>query len=369
MSYESLYTFLGKNKEMLSYIRGLNFKELSELVKSLGKRDFVAKDLMHWLYKKQVHNFTDMTSMSKKLLEYLDENFKLDSLKLTNLEKSKEDGTIKFLFSLEDGNTIESVFIPKGGRYTICISSQVGCKMACTFCKTGEMGFIRNLETHEIVEQLVFVNEHIIKEGIIKLENRKDNRLISNIVYMGMGEPLDNYDNVVKSIDIISDDRGFGIGKRKITVSTAGMMEKVKDLHRDTGVRIAISLNETKDFARTKIMPINEKWKIESIVNAIAELPLKRHEFITIEYVMFGGVNDDNEHARDLAALLKDLAVKINLIPYNSFEGSEFVSTTEKRIHIFYDILVKNGLVCNVRYSKGKDINAACGQLKSKTKV
>lgn len=357
---------------MLKYIRELNFKDLTKLVKSVGKRDFVAKDLMHWLYKKQVHNFSEMTSMSKKLIEYLNENFKLDSIKLKNIEKSKEDGTVKFLFELEDKNTIESVFIPKessgasASRYTICVSSQVGCKMDCKFCKTGEMGFIRNLKAHEIVEQLVYVNEYILKENLVSLGNRKDNRLISNIVYMGMGEPLDNYDNLIKSIQIITDDRGFGIGKRKITVSTAGIVPKLKDLYHDTGVRIAISLNETTDFARTKIMPINQKWKIENIINSIKELPLKHHEFVTIEYVMFGGINDSSQHARELAKLLKDLKVKINLIPYNSFEGSDFVSTTDKKLHVFYDILVKNGLVCNVRYSKGKDINAACGQLKSK---
>ena len=353
---------------MKQSIYGLSFDELLNFVESNGKRSFVAKNIWHWVYKKRIKSFKEMSNVSKELIAKLEERFSFSVLEILTHEKSKVDGTIKFLFKLADGNTIETVFIPQDTRYTLCVSSQVGCKMGCKFCKTGEMGFIRNLETSEIVEQVVFVDNYVRSNNICGLGTRKD-KAISNIVYMGMGEPLDNYDNVVKSVNILSDDNALGIGKRKITISTAGLVDKLPYLYKDTGVRIAISLNATNDTDRANIMPVNNSWTISDIVKTIRQLPLKRHEFITIEYVMFSGINDDILHAKELAKLLKGLKVKVNLIPYNSFKGSSFKTPSDKALHDFYDILVKNGLVCNVRYSKGKDISAACGQLKSKAKV
>ena len=228
--------------------------------------------------------------------------------------------------------------------------------MGCKFCNTASMGFIRNLDTNEIVEQVTIVNDYLKA------------KLVTNIVYMGMGEPFDNLNNVIKSINIITNDNGLEIGKRKITVSTSGITSKLKDFHEKAGTRIAISLNASDNNFRQEIMPINQKYNIENIVKSILKLNLKKQEFITIEYVMFAGLNDSIKNAKELAKILSPLQIKVNLIPFNEHNNAQYKKPSEKTMFDFYDVLVSNNIVCNVRHSKGEDVNAACGQLATSKK-
>jgi 23S rRNA (adenine2503-C2)-methyltransferase len=267
------------------------------------------------------------------------------------------DGSVKYLFRLQDGKNIESVLIPEKDHYTLCISSQVGCAQGCRFCLTGQAGFGRNLTSGEIIAQIRDIQYEITK-------NRKPCKPLTNIVFMGMGEPLANYRNVLAAIDIITDEQiGLRFSTRRVTLSTAGLVPRLYDLSRDTQVNLAVSLNAVDNETRSRLMPINKTYPLESLISACRNYPVQPRRRITFEYVLLKGLNDSPEDAKRLAELLRPIRAKINLIPFNEYAGSEFRRPDEPAVEIFRDILIKRNYTAIVRHSKGRDISAACGQL------
>lgn len=350
----------------MQYFKNLTYQKLVELLEEFQKPEYTAKNIFSWVYKRNISDFNSMTDIAKNLRAYFTENYEINYLKELKREVSK-DKTVKFLFELEDSNTIESVLIPHDSRLTLCISSQVGCKMGCEFCLTSKQGFLRNLETAEIVNQIHTVNKIALTE-LGFLPDDSEFRVITNIVFMGMGEPLDNMDNVIDAIDIVSNDNAFGFGKRKITVSTCGIANKMTEFKERCGVKLALSLNAVTDNFRDKIMPINHKYNIHKLLETIKNLNLKTHDFVTIEYILFKGLNDSLKEAETLVKLLRSLPVKVNLLYYNSHSLSdEFRSPEDTDIIKFNEYLNQKGLIARVRESRGKDISAACGQLKSRS--
>jgi 23S rRNA (adenine2503-C2)-methyltransferase len=346
--------------------KDLTLKDLTAIVKELGKPAYAAKNMYKWVYKKRNNDFEQMTDIAKELRAYFSENYKISPLKIVKTEKAK-DGCVKFLFELKDGQTIESVLIPKEDRTTVCVSTQVGCKMGCTFCCTSTQGFTRDLTPSEIVDQVMEINDYA-KNTLGYETDDSGIRTITNIVFMGMGEPLDNVNAVIKAIEILSDDNALGFGLRKITVSTCGIIPKMFEFKEQCGAKLAISLNASNDEFRNRIMPINKTYKIKDLVTAMKKLPLKNQEFMTIEYIIFKGMNDSKNDAVELARLLKGLNVKVNLIPFNPHPGAPgFDAPDTQTLRDFYDYLAGVGVICNVRHSRGSDISAACGQLKSGT--
>jgi 23S rRNA (adenine2503-C2)-methyltransferase len=292
--------------------------------------------------------------LSKENRKLLFSRFSIDRLEKIRIEKSR-DGSKKYLFRLPDGNLIESVLIPERGHYTLCISSQVGCALGCRFCLTGQGGLARNLTSGEIIAQVRDIQEAL-----------DESRHLTNIVLMGMGEPLANYGNVVKAIDTLTDNAlGLGFASRRITLSTSGLVDRLSDLGRDTEVSLAISLNAADNKTRDWLMPINQKYPIERLLEACRRYPLKPHRRITFEYILLKGINDSEKDAHRLAELLRPLRAKINLIPFNAFEGSEFRRPDESVITRFLQILLKSSYTAIIRRSKGEDISAACGQLRA----
>ncbi|MCX6112876.1 MAG: 23S rRNA (adenine(2503)-C(2))-methyltransferase RlmN [Proteobacteria bacterium] len=347
--------------------KDLTMKELTTIVAGFGKPAYSAKNIFKWIYKRRVEDFNQMTDIANELRSYFSQNYKISGLKIIETEKAK-DGCIKFLFELKDGQTIESVLIPKEDRITVCVSTQVGCKMGCTFCCTAKQGFTRDLSTSEIVNQVMDIN-YYAKEQLGFKTDDSGFRTITNIVFMGMGEPLDNIEAVIKAVDILTDHNALAFGTRKITVSTCGLIPQMFEFKKRSGVKLAISLNAANDELRDKIMPINKTYKINELISSIKKLPLKSLEFITIEYILFRGLNDSKKDAETLAKLLKDLPVKVNLIPFNPHPGApDFDAPDVKTLSDFYDYLASKGVICNVRHSRGTDISAACGQLKSRAK-
>ena len=340
-------------------------EELTEIIKP----SFRAKQIYQWIYQKYVNSFDEMKNIPKELKEELNQNFFLDPLSIVKIEQSL-DGSKKYLFALKDGQTVESVLLPmkqekvdEDGKlvhhtkYTICISSQVGCKIGCAFCLTGKDGFKRNLSTGEITAQIL----------MIKRDNQiAENRRV-NIVYMGMGEPLDNLDNVSKSVRIFSDIDGLCISTRRQTISTSGLSSQIEKLGKmDLGVLLAISLHAVDDDLRQKLMPINKAYNIESIINAVKAFPIDARKRVMFEYLVMKGVNDDQKSAKKLVKLLHGIKSKVNLIYFNPHHGSEFARPSEKDVVAFQQYLVDHGVLCTIRQSKGLDISAACGQLKDK---
>ena len=292
------------------------------------------------------------TDIKKEIRNQLSQDFIICRLKKTRTETS-QDGSKKYLFKLNDGKYIESVLIPEKDHYTLCISSQVGCAQGCKFCLTARAGFSRNLTKGEIIAQ--------IRDVAFDIGGQKR---LSNIVMMGMGEPLANYSNVVEAIHVITDkDAGLEFSNRKVTVSTSGLVPKLMDLGRETTVNLAVSLNATENKTRDMLMPVNRKYPIEQLLKACANYPLMPRRKITFEYILIKGINDSEQDARRLAKLLRPIRAKINLIPFNSYEKSEFDRPDESVILKFKDILSKTNYTAIVRYSKGQDISAACGQL------
>lgn len=346
-------------------IMNLSLNDLTKIVQEQGKPVYSAKNIYKWIYKRSVTDFASMTDISKELRKYFAEKYTLYTPKILKAEKSK-DGCVKFLLELFDKETIESVLIPKEDRVTLCVSTQVGCKMGCSFCCTATQGFVRDLKASEIVSQVTLVNDYATKELNYKTDD-SGVRAISNLVYMGMGEPLDNLEAVIKSIEILSDDNGMGFGLRKITVSTCGLIPKMEDFKRRSGARLAISLNAVDDELRNRLMPVNKKYSIDRLINCIKGMYIRPHDFITIEYIMFEGLNNTTKDAEKLAEYLEGLPVKVNLIPFNPHSGSEELKRpSDKSMYEFYDYLAGKGVICNVRHSRGLDIGGACGQLKSK---
>ncbi|MCE3038723.1 23S rRNA (adenine(2503)-C(2))-methyltransferase RlmN [Helicobacter anatolicus] len=346
-------------------IYNFTLKELEEKMQPA----FRAKQIYHWLYVKYTQDFDSMQNLPKDLKETLKKDYKIQHLEIIKVEISK-DGTKKYLFKTLDGFSFESVFIKmrdkkldengnvlEGERYTFCLSSQIGCKVGCAFCFTAKGGFVRDLSAGEIVEQVVRL--------------KKDNDLLPekrvNIVFMGMGEPLNNLDNVAQAIKVISQLDGLSISPRRQTISTSGIAPRIKKLGElNLGVQLAISLHAVDNALRTKLIPMNKAYNIESIIEAVREFPVDTRKKIMFEYLVIKDVNDDIKSAKTLLKLLNGLQAKVNLILFNPHEGSEFKRPEMKKVKEFADFLVKRGLLATIRESKGIDISAACGQLREK---
>lgn len=334
-------------------LKALSAKEISEFVTELGQSPYKARQIISWIYKKRAISFEEMTDLSKSFRKQLKKTTFISNLKLLKKQISK-DGTQKFLFELEDKETIESVLIPDNNRLTLCISSQIGCAMGCKFCMTGKLGLRRNLKSYEIIDQIISVQRLICDRGL----------KITNIVLMGMGEPLHNFDEVIEAIRRITNLTGFP--KRKITVSTVGIIPKIFELARKgPQINLAISLNATTDKIRNKIMPVNKKNSLEKLMKACRNFPLAPGRRITFEYVLLAEINDSKEDGLRLVKLLKGIKSKVNLIPYNPIGKTirVFRKPSEKKMLVFQKILQNAGLTVTLRKSKGEDISAACGQL------
>lgn len=336
---------------------GLDLQGLEAFFVELGEKPFRARQLLQWIHKYRVTDFAEMTNLSKALREKLQQVSEVRVPEVLQ-EHVSRDGTRKWIIRMDGGNAIEAVFIPEGGRGTLCVSSQVGCALTCTFCSTGQQGFNRNLDAAEIVAQLWIANEALGKDP-------KGNRVVTNVVMMGMGEPLANYNNVVTAMNLMRDDFGYGISWRRLTLSTSGMVPMIDKLREDCHVSLAISLHAANDKLRDEIIPLNQKYPIADLLAAckryVAGDQKRRH--ITVEYVMLDGINDAMEDARDLDRLLKDLPTKINLIPFNPFPGTDYQCSSRKQIERFKQYLIDKGQVVTVRKTRGDDIVAACGQL------
>jgi 23S rRNA (adenine2503-C2)-methyltransferase len=336
---------------------GLNRLDLKYFLASLGAKSFAAEQIMKWIYNYHYNNFSKMFNISIKIRNRLHEKACIFAPKFIE-EKVSYDGTIKWITELND-QKIETVYIPEEKRATLCVSSQMGCALKCNFCATGQQGFNRNLTVSEIVAQIWRASKVLKQKNI--------NKCITNIVFMGMGEPLLNLKNVISALKIILDKYGFNLSKRRITISTSGVVPGLDKLRMSMiDVCLAISLHAPSDYIRDRIMPINKKYNIASILNSALKY-LKYSNAnrgrITIEYVMLDGINDSNKHAEQLAVLLKIIPSKINLIPWNSFLGSSFRCSDFNRINIFANILRSKGFTTVIRKNRGQDINAACGQL------
>ena len=331
-------------------LTGLSPSEMEQTMTQIGEPRFRADQLLSWIYKKRVTQFDEMTNISKAFRTKLNENFSIDILSLEKIVSGQDNLTHKFLFRLEDGLYIESVFMIENKRKTVCLSSQVGCALNCSFCATGKMGFKRNLQASEIIDQLIFMSRYF-------------NEDITNVVIMGMGEPFLNYDNVLKACDIFSHDKCNSIGKRKITISTSGIIPAIKRFA-DEGhkYKMAISLNAANNDIRTQLMPINKKYPIAELMNVIRYYFKKTKRRVTFEYVLIQGLNDSQADAEELRRLIHDLPCKINIIPYNETDD-KYHRSAEDAIDEFVKPFLNMNVVISVRRSKGVDINAACGQL------
>lgn len=346
---------------------GMSKNELITFFEGIGEKKFRATQVMKWIYQFGVTDFDDMSNLSKKLQEKLN---KVAEVKppVVNFKKFSEDGTRKWVFEVSGGSLVETVLIPaddnkKNGRKTLCISSQVGCALDCTFCSTGKQGFERDLNAAEIIGQLWVANQSYMEDVPV---SERENQ-VTNVVMMGMGEPLLNYDPVVCSMSLMLDDHAFGMSKRRVTLSTSGVVPKMYDLAKDIDVALAISLHAPNDKLRNELVPINKKYPLAELMAAaksyIFDENPRHKKHVTIEYVMLAGVNDTDKHAHQLAALLNGLPSKINLIPFNPFPHAPYGRSSNNRIHTFSNILNKAGFVCTIRQTRGDDIDAACGQL------
>jgi len=328
---------------------------LEHLFTGHGEKAFRATQVMKWLYGQGVADFAAMTNISKVLRMNLAE-WATVGLPETAADNLSADGSRKWLFRLADGNCIETVFIPEVERGTLCVSSQVGCMLNCSFCSTAQQGFNRNLSTGEIVAQ-VWMAAHLLGQ-------RPDTeRVISNVVMMGMGEPLLNYDNVVRAMRIMLDDFGYGLSKRRITLSTAGMVPAIRQLRDDCDVSLAVSLHAPDDALRDELVPLNRKYPIRELLEACREYVGEGRRRVTFEYVLLAGVNDTDRHAHELVRCLEGVPAKVNLIPFNPFPQTRYRRSSNNRTHKFFEILNQAGIVTITRKTRGDDIDAACGQL------
>ncbi|RLL42782.1 23S rRNA (adenine(2503)-C(2))-methyltransferase RlmN [Oceanobacillus piezotolerans] len=342
-------------------IYGLTYDQLQDWLMEHGQKRFRAEQVWNWLYKKRIGSFEEMKNVNKDTIELLTENFVLHTLDEEIRQESK-DGTIKFLFKLEDGNLIETVLMRFHYGLSVCVTTQVGCNIGCSFCASGLLRKSRDLTSGEIVEQIMNVQKHLDAMG-------KDER-VSHIVVMGIGEPLDNYDNLMKFLYVVNDDKGLNIGARHITVSTSGLAHKIYDFaDTDIQVNLAISLHAPNNELRTSIMKINKAFPIEKLMKSVEYYLEKKNRRITYEYIMLRDVNDHKEEALQLAKLIhnhRHLAY-VNLIPYNTVdEHIDYQRSDSTSIQIFFETLKEQGINCGVRWENGADIDAACGQLRSK---
>lgn len=326
-----------------------------------GEKAFRASQVMQWIHQHSVTDFEQMSNISKALRARLAEIAEI-RLPEVIVDQASSDGTHKWLLRLDSGNSIETVFIPEGSRGTLCVSSQIGCALDCSFCSTGKQGFNRNLTTGEIISQVLVANKAM---GI----DKDGERVVTNVVMMGMGEPLLNFDNVVRAMDIMQDDFAYGISKRRVTLSTAGVVPGLERLREVSDVSLALSLHAPNNTLRDKLVPLNKKYPIKEVLAACKHyMEGKNRRRVTVEYVMLDGVNDSDADARELARVLKGVPSKVNLIPFNPFPQSDYKRSPAKRIARFADILIQAGIVTITRKTRGDDIDAACGQLAGQVK-
>ena len=341
-------------------IRNLSLVELQEYLLSIGQKSFRAKQIYEWLWKKNAQSFVEMSNLPVNFRELLSTEFYIDHIQLSDKQISK-DGTVKCAFSIGESQVIEGVLIPTKSRSTACISSQVGCSLSCTFCATGRLKLLRNLSAGEIVDKVVYLNEESLKNH---------GRALSNIVYMGMGEPLLNYKNVLKSTELLCSEEGLGISPRRITVSTAGIAKMIKKLGDDeVKFNLALSLHAANDSKRDKIMEINVSNNLAELSEALTYFYEKTGSRITFEYIILKDFNDQPEDAFELAAFAKCVPCKINIIEYNPIDDGIFQQASIDKVNAFAAILESKNMIVNIRRSRGKDIDAACGQLANKNKT
>jgi 23S rRNA (adenine2503-C2)-methyltransferase len=333
----------------------LDQEGMASFVASLGEKPFRVVQLLKWIHQRRVFDFAAMTDLSKALRLRLAESAEVRAPQPI-FDKESADGTRKWVLAVEGGNAIETVFIPETGRGTLCVSSQVGCALDCTFCSTAQQGFNRNLTTAEIIGQVLFASDALAHEG-------RDRR-ITNVVLMGMGEPLANFRNVVAATRLMVDQNAYGLSRRKVTLSTSGLVPNLYRLAEVSDISLAVSLHAPSDDVRDEIVPINRKYPLSELLaacrNYVARTP---HHRITWEYVMLDGINDSDAQARALARLLEGIPSKINLIPFNPFPGTRYVCSPRPRIERFKEILIRAGYITTVRKTRGDDIDGACGQL------
>ncbi len=342
----------------LPNIRALSQQDLTEWFAAQGAPTFRAKQVWEWLWKKSARSFDEMTNLSLENRQQLSAAFSILPVSIDNFQVSR-DRTIKNAFRLYDGNLVEGVLIPTETRMTACVSSQVGCSLTCKFCATGRLERLRNLEADEIYDQVVLIRQQSEERYGIPL---------SNIVYMGMGEPLLNYANVLRSIDRITSPDGLGMSPQRITVSTAGIAKMIKKLGDDAvKFNLALSLHAANDEKRNKIMPINESNSLDALAEALNYFYEKTGTRVTFEYIVFNGFNDTLQDARELEIFCRRVKAKVNIIEYNPIDGGEFINAKEDKLQAFVGHLENKGIIVNVRRSRGKDIDAACGQLANKS--
>lgn len=335
---------------MKRMLKDLSPEDLEHYISSVQEKTFRVSQIAAWVYRNGASCYSQMSNIPAKLRDRMSTDLPLKcSLELHD-KNTSVDGTVKYLFTLSDGNRIESVLIPDGKRLTLCISSQVGCALACTFCLTGRVGKIRNLRTSEIVDQYLYFNS-------------KTHRPVSNIVFMGMGEPLDNLDNVVDAIKLLTDPRFAALSPRRITVSTSGLVPKIEMLGEVMPVNLSVSLNAPNDEIRNALMPVNRRYNIKQLLESVKKFPFPKGKMLTFEYVMLKDINDSDSNALELASLLKSVRCKINLIPFNEAYPLIYSSPDTLRVRAFQQILVSNGINARIRKNRGRDILGACGQL------
>lgn len=352
------HTFALMNKKI--NIRNIEFLELQKFVLQNNEKAFRAKQIDEWLWKKSARSFSEMTSISKVLRDQLESHFVINAIKIKSFAKSI-DGTIKYAFVLYDESIIEGVIIPSEHGCTACVSSQVGCTFSCHFCATGKLGCARNLTYDEIYDQVAILNQ--------ETQNHFKTHL-SNIVFMGMGEPLLNYDNLIKAIAKITSEDGLGISPRRITVSTVGIAKMIKKLGDDKiKFHLALSLHAANDTKRNAIMPINEHNSLKKLAEAIRYFYSKTNSRITFEYLLLKAFNDSMNDAKELALFFKNVPCKINIIEYNPIDESQYKKTEQKEMKQFVEYLQNKNIIVNIRQSRGRDIDAACGQLANKIKT
>ena len=349
-----------ENQEIKQDIRALSLPSLKEAFVSMGEKPFRAQQVYEWLWKKSARSFESMSNLSKELRAQLEQNYVINAVSIQSYQKSK-DRTIKNGFRLADGNLVEGVLIPNTDRMTACVSSQVGCSLTCKFCATGYMDRKRNLNADEIYDQVVLLNEQ---------STSFYDRPLTNIVYMGMGEPLLNYANVLQSIDRITAEDGLNMSYKRITVSTAGIAKMIRKLGEDeVKFNLALSLHAANDAKRNEIMPINESNTLAALADALKYYYEKTQNPVTYEYIIFSGVNDEIEDARELVEFCAHIPCKVNIIEYNPIALAEYINAQEDKVESFADYLRRNGVITNIRRSRGKDIDAACGQLAIKERA
>ena len=331
--------------------KDMDLEQTRAWIEKIGIDGYRAGQIRHWLFRHQAASFDEMTTISKELRRYLDSHFFISRLKVVKIENSIDDSK-KFLFELDDSNKIEAVLIPERDHYTLCISSQVGCAMGCKFCLTGKQGLIKNLRASEIINQIIQVRQYMERP-----------EKLTNIVFMGMGEPLANFDRVRTAVKNIISQDGLGFSRRRVTLSTCGLVPKIEMFAIEMPINLAVSINASDNETRDYLMPINKKYPLHTLIEALRVFPLEKGRRITFEYVLIRDVNDSIKDASNLVNLLRGVRAKINLIPFNHYDGSPFYAPDDEIIGAFKDVLIEKNFTATIRRSKGGDISAACGQL------